>query len=266
MGTKDTTTARWFAIAKHAGQKYGQHPYSYHLDDAVNELIDHVLDLPALKFYDHDLIICATYLHDVLEDTSTTSEEMFGLFDRRIVELVQAVTDGPGKNRAERKKGVYAAIRTKGPAALAVKLADRLANTKTCGLSKDESEMLKMYRREQTDFDWELRRPFAGVIRRVRPGVPQDPRVPGDGAEALKTHLTLTRKDARVKLTSAKRAQYFMQIDGGQRYVREASIEAMVRSFERDDRARLRIRLEDSEHVVTIENNEEIRSGYVVTF
>lgn len=82
----------------------------------------------------------------------------------------------------------------------------------------------------------------------------------------MKTHITLTRKDAAVKLTSAKRAQYFMQIDGGERYTREASIEAMMVAFRRDDRARLRIRLEDSEHVVTIENNAEVRSGYVVTF
>jgi hypothetical protein len=82
----------------------------------------------------------------------------------------------------------------------------------------------------------------------------------------VKTHITLTRKEARVKLESAKRAQYFMQIDGGQRYMREASVEAMMVSFKRDDRARLRIRLEDSEHVVTIENNNEVRSGYVVQF
>lgn len=89
MGTKDTTTARWFAIAKHAGQMYGQHPYSYHLDDA--------------------------------------------------------------------------AIRTNGPAALAVKLADRLANAKTSGLAKDESAMLSLYRKEQPAFEDNLR-PFAGVM------------------------------------------------------------------------------------------------------
>ena len=153
MGTKDTSTARWFAIAKHGNQLYGQQPYSYHLSDAVNELMDHVLDLPALKFYDHQIIICATYLHDVLEDTECTAEEMRELFDDQIVELVQCVTDGPGKNRKERKAHVYAAIRATGPAALAVKLADRLSNAKTSGLAKGESDMLKMYRKEQPDFE-----------------------------------------------------------------------------------------------------------------
>jgi (p)ppGpp synthase/HD superfamily hydrolase len=160
--TKDAATARWYAIAKHGDQLYGQHNYSYHLDDAVNELMAHVLPLPALRFYDHEIIVCATYLHDVLEDTDTTEAEMKTLFDWRIVELVKAVTDGPGKNRRERKKGVYQAIRALGPAAFAVKLADRLANAKTSGLSKGESDMLLMYRKEQPDFEDQLR-PFAGV-------------------------------------------------------------------------------------------------------
>lgn len=156
MGTKDTSTARWFAIAKHGSQLYGVQPYSYHLDDAVNELFAHVLYLPALKFYDHNTIICATYLHDVLEDTECTAEEMRTLFNEQIVELVQCVTDGPGKNRKERKAFVYGAIRATGPAALAVKLADRLSNAKTSGLAKGESDMLKLYRKEQPDFEDQL--------------------------------------------------------------------------------------------------------------
>jgi (p)ppGpp synthase/HD superfamily hydrolase len=153
MGTKDTSTARWFAIAKHGDQMYGQQPYSYHLDDAVKELFDHVLYLPALKFYDHNIIICATYLHDVLEDTETTADELRKLFDDRIVELVQAVTDGEGKNRKERKANTYIAIRATGVPALAVKLADRLSNAKTSGLAKGVSDMLKMYRKEEIDFE-----------------------------------------------------------------------------------------------------------------
>ena len=156
MGTSDTRVARWFAIAAHGDQMYGQHPYSYHLDDAVNELIDHVIELPVLRFYDHQVIMCATYLHDVLEDTETSIKALDGLFEEPIGELVRAVTDGPGKNRKERKKGVYKAIQAVGPAALAVKLADRLANAKTAGLAKGESDLLKMYRKEQTDFEMEL--------------------------------------------------------------------------------------------------------------
>jgi hypothetical protein len=81
----------------------------------------------------------------------------------------------------------------------------------------------------------------------------------------MKTHLTLTRKDARIKLESAKGATYFMQLNG-HRYARTASVSDMLRAFICDERARLRIRLEDSQHTVTIENNEEMRSGYEIQF
>ena len=163
MGTnKDPEVARWYAIAKHGEQKYGQQPYSYHLEQAVAELHEHVLTLPVLRFYDHNVIECAVWLHDVVEDTNTPTTELDELFCGPVVELVQAVTDGPGKNRKERKLHVYENIRASGPPAFAVKLADRLANAKAAGLAKGESEMLKMYRKEQSDFDWELRRHAPG--------------------------------------------------------------------------------------------------------
>ncbi len=162
-GTKDAQVALWFATAKHADQLYGQQPYTFHLEAAVNELVDHILPLPALRFYDHEVIVCATFLHDVIEDTETSLNDLNDLFVPQIGELVVAVTDGPGKNRRERKKGVYEAIRRVGPAALAVKLADRLANAKVAGLAKDPtSAMLQMYRKEQPEFEDHLR-PYAGV-------------------------------------------------------------------------------------------------------
>jgi hypothetical protein len=40
----------------------------------------------------------------------------------------------------------------------------------------------------------------------------------------------------------------------------------MVRQFESDDRCRLRIRLSDSKHVVTITDSPALRSGYDVEF
>jgi len=158
MGTsKNPEVARWFASTKHAGQPYGTQPYTYHLESAVQQLHEHVLGLDVLRFYDHDVIICATWLHDVVEDTDTPGSELRRLFCNPVVDLVEAVTDGPGKNRRERKAGVYKAIREVGPAALAVKLADRLANSLACGLSKDPTSVLDMYRKEQPGFERELR-------------------------------------------------------------------------------------------------------------
>lgn len=157
MGTsKNPKVARWFASTKHADQQYGQQPYTYHLESAVRFLHDHVLILPVLRFHDHDVIESATWLHDVVEDTNTPTSELDELFCGPVVELVQAVTDGPGKNRAERKQRVYQEIRTVGPSALAVKLADRGANSEACGLSKETGGMLALYRKEQAKFEAEL--------------------------------------------------------------------------------------------------------------
>lgn len=155
---KDPCIARWYASTKHAAQKYGLQPYSFHLQAAVTEL-NNCLRLPAFRYYDHDLIYCATWLHDVVEDTGTSLNELGELFDQRVVELVAAVTDGEGTNRYERKAGVYAKIRKVGLPALAVKLADRLANSMACGLPKEKSSMLDMYQKEEAKFEEELRIP-----------------------------------------------------------------------------------------------------------
>jgi len=160
MGSnKNPDVARWYASAAHnrVGKKYGNQPYTYHLQQAVEQLYEHVLVLPVLRCHDHDFIVCATWLHDVIEDTGTTADELGRLFCDQVVELVEAVTDGPGKNRKEKKAHVYVNIRAQGPAALAVKLADRLANSLACGLAKDpDASMLSMYRKEQYVFEQEL--------------------------------------------------------------------------------------------------------------
>ncbi len=164
--------ARAYAIEKHGRQKYGSQPYSFHLDSAVEQLKDHILTLPALRFHNHDILVSATFLHDVIEDTGTSLIQLAATFTGPIVDLVEAVTDGPGKNRKERKFYVYQAIKKVGPAALAVKLADRLANSEACGLAKGESPMLSMYRKEQASFEHQLscnEMPgFSSVFDRIR--------------------------------------------------------------------------------------------------
>jgi hypothetical protein len=79
-------------------------------------------------------------------------------------------------------------------------------------------------------------------------------------------HITLTRKAAAVKLKAAKAASYFMLVGENGCYSKSVTVEEMVQAFERDDRARLRIRLNDSQHTVTIENSKDLKSGYNVYF
>jgi hypothetical protein len=83
---------------------------------------------------------------------------------------------------------------------------------------------------------------------------------------ASREYITLSRKDAQVKLAAATGATYFMQVTGQSCHYKPVSVALMVRAFERDDRARLRIRLSDSKHTVFIENGKDLKSGYEVTF
>lgn len=82
----------------------------------------------------------------------------------------------------------------------------------------------------------------------------------------LKTHVTLTRKQAAIKLESATRVQWYFQRGEGQRYEREVTVREVVQFFRADTRARLRIRLEDSQHTITVVDNADLKIGYVVEF
>jgi len=135
--------ARAFAVQAHAGQQYGDRPYSVHLD-AVAELV---------KPFGEQAEIVA-FLHDVVEDTPIPLEAVktkFGLF---IAECVGLLTDAPGATRKERKTITYARLaQVSGPAELAliVKTADRLANVTAC-ITDGKQSLWDMYKEEHTAF------------------------------------------------------------------------------------------------------------------
>ncbi len=134
--------ARAFAIEKHAAQKYGDLPYEVHLS-AVREV---------LRSFDHaGPLAVAAWLHDVVEDTATTKEEVSARFGDEVATLVVAVT-GVGPNRKERNASAYAKIRAT-PAAAILKLADRIANVEA---SRTRPDKLAMYREEWPSFEGAL--------------------------------------------------------------------------------------------------------------
>jgi hypothetical protein len=76
--------ARAFAIERHGDQLYGKGlPYQWHLGK-VAELAD--------KLGYSELIQAAAWLHDTVEDTSTTITEISELFGDQVAEIVEAVT------------------------------------------------------------------------------------------------------------------------------------------------------------------------------
>jgi (p)ppGpp synthase/HD superfamily hydrolase len=135
--------ARKFALAAHGEQKYGNQPYSVHLDAVANL---------ARPFGETAEVIA--YLHDVVEDTDVTVKQIEQEFTALIADAVAVLTDEPGKNRRERKSKTYAKMsKVTGEVeiALVVKAADRLANMRACVADKNKA-LLALYRSEYPVF------------------------------------------------------------------------------------------------------------------
>lgn len=135
--------ARQFAVERHGEQKYGDLPYWVHLDRVAAIARD----------YGTDAVVVA-YLHDVVEDTVTTLDEIAVEFGHFVSRCVEIVTDEPGANRRERKARTYrkmARVDGELELALIVKAADRLANLRAC-TAEDNRRLLAVYRREQPVF------------------------------------------------------------------------------------------------------------------
>ncbi len=118
------TKARAFALHAHGDQTYGSRPYAYHLDMVADSLVPYGEQAQVIG-----------YLHDVIEDTRVTREEIEREFGPLVAECVALVSDGPGGSGAEKKARTYARLaKVTGPAqlALVVKAADRLSNVRAC--------------------------------------------------------------------------------------------------------------------------------------
>ena len=108
------------AGAAHKGQKYGKYPYMVHLAR---------VDALVWEFNEEELgsRICMlraiAYLHDILEDTNLTYEELKTFFGEEIAEAVRCITKVEGESYKNYIKKVKI-----NEASLLVKKADTLAN------------------------------------------------------------------------------------------------------------------------------------------
>lgn len=135
-----------FALIAHADQRYGPRPYYCHLQEVVSTV--RVVGFANPEVEPLETVLAAAWLHDVLEDTDYKVHSLQDAgFDPDVIALVQAVTDPPGKNRKERKALAYPRIRQGGVQAVALKLADRLANVQACQREGRE-DLLEMYHGE----------------------------------------------------------------------------------------------------------------------
>jgi (p)ppGpp synthase/HD superfamily hydrolase len=137
------TRAKYYAELAHAGQTYNDEvPYSVHLGQ--------VIDVLRRFGVEDDDVYCAAWLHDSIEDTRISYNDIRERFGENVAELVFAVTNERGRNRKERNQKTYPKIFRAGEDALILKLADRIANVEY-GLS-DGTGKSDMYRKEFQDF------------------------------------------------------------------------------------------------------------------
>ena len=73
-------------------------------------------------------LLAAALLHDTVEDTDTTHEELVGRFGADIAALVAEVTDDPRLPSAQRKLTQEREASSKSPRAKLLRLADKTAN------------------------------------------------------------------------------------------------------------------------------------------
>jgi (p)ppGpp synthase/HD superfamily hydrolase len=117
-----------FAGAHHGDQRRPTGaPYLEHLLEALEVLVRgaHVTSPE---------ILCAAVLHDVVEDTGCTLDEVSAAFGPRVAELVGWVTIpelAPGQDKAEVKEAYLHGLRDAPRDAILVKLADRASNVQT---------------------------------------------------------------------------------------------------------------------------------------
>jgi guanosine-3',5'-bis(diphosphate) 3'-pyrophosphohydrolase len=107
----------------------GSEPYINHLAEVAN-LLARVTDGTDAE------LVAAGWLHDAVEDTPTTSEELTETFGERVAALVVEVTDDMALPKPERRARQIVDAPKKSPGAKLIKIADKVSNIRARILSE----------------------------------------------------------------------------------------------------------------------------------
>lgn len=145
--------AKEFAIICHQSTNhwYDGRPYSYHLM-MVNEAAQKFIHL--IPEQDREVVLSACWVHDVIEDTRMTYNDVKTVLGEKVADIAYALTNEKGKNRAERANDKYYEGIRNTPHATFVKLCDRIANIQHS--KNTASSMLKKYAKENPNFQQKL--------------------------------------------------------------------------------------------------------------
>jgi GTP diphosphokinase / guanosine-3',5'-bis(diphosphate) 3'-diphosphatase len=121
---KNLLQAAAFAAQKHAKQRRmssAREPYINH----PIEVAEHLAKVGGVK---DEHMLMAALLHDTIEDTDTTAEEIREAFGEAVLELVLECTDDKSLEKMERKRLQIVNAPFKSPGAKLIKIADKTCN------------------------------------------------------------------------------------------------------------------------------------------
>lgn len=135
-----------FARDKHGAinqrRKYSNERYIYHPVEVAKKI---------RSIGGSEAMICAALLHDCVEDTSATLEEVKTLFGDEIASLVEMLTDVSQKsdgNRRVRKELDRQHTAQASPEAKSIKLADLISNTQS--IVAHDPDFARVYLKEKS--------------------------------------------------------------------------------------------------------------------
>jgi guanosine-3',5'-bis(diphosphate) 3'-pyrophosphohydrolase len=136
-----------FAALKHRDQR--------RKDANASPYINHPISLARILHEEGDvsdpLVLAAALLHDTIEDTDTTYQELRGQFGSKIADMVEEVSDVGWLRKRSRKRLQIAKALQLSQGARLVKLADKIANLRDVIGSPPPDWSLE---RKREYFDW----------------------------------------------------------------------------------------------------------------
>jgi len=111
-------------------------------------------------------VLAAALLHDTIEDTATTAEELRVAFGERIAAMVKEVTDDQSLPKTERKRLQIEHAAGLSPGAKLVKLADKICNLRD--VAERPPAQWELQRRQEY-FEWAKR--VIDQLRGAHPGL-----------------------------------------------------------------------------------------------
>ena len=183
MANKSTIkieSAQAFAQKKHSGQikKDGVTPVIEHLEGVVSRL-------KGLGVNDED-VLCAGWLHDVIEDTDTSFDEILNLFGKKTALLVLSLTKDKALPRKKRDSQYIKQLKAAPLEAKLIKLCDISSNLKDI----DKSD-LKPSKKKKTI--QQIIHYYHAILGQILESQPDNAQLQNliDGINAVKGHVML---------------------------------------------------------------------------